>query len=420
MNLLISAYACGPHMGSEPGMAWNWIKNLSDFHKIHLITSCDYQAALESWVYENELDQKIILYFNDIGEKGAKMGLNQGDWRFYYYYYKWHKKTLDIANEILNTHAIDIVHQLNMIGFREPGFFWKIDKPSVWGPIGGLNFIPYSFLKNEKSRDKYVILLKNFLNYLQIKYSSRVHKALTKNDVVIGAVKNSQEAVKKYKNIDIPVLNETGASPFETNVLLTDTRYDTDEFNILWVGKAMFRKQLSLAFKIIHELKDLDKLKFHVVGIDENDTEYRVFQSQIKTLGIQNNVIWHGKISHRNVNEMMLKYQLFLFTSIDEGTPHVVLEAISNHLPIVCFDTCGQGECVNEKIGIKITLSNPENAVKEFAENILYLYNDRIKLKEFSKNCYERAHELSWRSKTNQMNLYYKQAIDNFKSISTK
>ena len=29
MKILINAYACSPGMGSEPGMAWNWVSNLA-------------------------------------------------------------------------------------------------------------------------------------------------------------------------------------------------------------------------------------------------------------------------------------------------------------------------------------------------------------------------------------------------------
>lgn len=30
MKILINAYACSPGMGSEPGMAWNWVSNLAN------------------------------------------------------------------------------------------------------------------------------------------------------------------------------------------------------------------------------------------------------------------------------------------------------------------------------------------------------------------------------------------------------
>ncbi len=49
----------------------------------------------------------------------------------------------------------------------------------------------------------------------------------------------------------------------------------------------------------------------------------------------------------------MQKSDVFLFTSVAEGL-HVVLEAIGNNLPVVCFDTCGQGDAVNDKVGKKI------------------------------------------------------------------
>lgn len=78
-------------------------------------------------------------------------------------------------------------------------------------------------------------------------------------------------------------------------------------------------------------------------------------------MGIEGQCIWHGSISHLQVQEFMQKSDLFFFTSIAEGTPHVILEAIGNNLPILCFDTCGQGDCVNKNIGIKIPLSNPQN-----------------------------------------------------------
>ena len=65
---------------------------------------------------------------------------NQGDWRFYKYYKKWQWKTYLIAKEICAEVNIDVLHQLNMIGFREPGYLWKLSKengvPFVWGPIG--------------------------------------------------------------------------------------------------------------------------------------------------------------------------------------------------------------------------------------------------------------------------------------------
>ena len=118
--------------------------------------------------------------------------------------------------------------------------------------------------------------------------------------------------------------------------------------------------------------------------------------------------IWHGAVSHDKVQEIMQQSDIFFFTSVAEGTPHVVLEAIGNNLPIVCFDTCGQGDSVNEQIGMKIPLSTPQQSTKDFAEKINYLYHHR----EVSKQCSQRQAELSWDNKAQQMIRLYNKILN--------
>jgi glycosyltransferase involved in cell wall biosynthesis len=116
----------------------------------------------------------------------------------------------------------------------------------------------------------------------------------------------------------------------------------------------------------------------------------------------------------------MRESQLFFFTSVNEDTSTVVLETISNNLPVLCFDACGFGAVVDENIGIKIPLTNPEHSVKDFAEKINYLFNNREVLKQMSENCSIRQQELSWDRKAVQMIELYEMAIEDFKQKHTK
>ena len=36
MKILINAYACSPGMGSERGMAWNWVSNLANIFELYI------------------------------------------------------------------------------------------------------------------------------------------------------------------------------------------------------------------------------------------------------------------------------------------------------------------------------------------------------------------------------------------------
>ena len=65
MKILINAYACSPHMGSEPGMAWNWILHLSAHCDLVVITEGEYKDKIESNKQGNYKKLSTILYNPD-------------------------------------------------------------------------------------------------------------------------------------------------------------------------------------------------------------------------------------------------------------------------------------------------------------------------------------------------------------------
>lgn len=177
----------------------------------------------------------------------------------------------------------------------------------------------------------------------------------------------------------------------------------------MWVGKFDFRKQLPLALRI---LKATNNTVFHL-DIYGSGNEVQVLEAHnlAKSLNIEQLITWHGNQPNNIVMEAMRKAHIFLFTSISEDTSTVVLEAVSNQLPVVCFDACGMGYVINEKVGKKITLSNPKQSINDFAKVLNELENDRNLLKEMAKNCKKRQQELSWNRKAQQMIELYKQTI---------
>ncbi len=403
-SILINAYACSPDMGSEPGMAWNWCINLAKHCKLHIITEGEFRNNIEEVLPTIPQGKNMHFYYNPISEEIRKMCWNQGDWRFYKYYREWQYKTYLIAKEIIKNNHIDIVHQLNMIGFREPGYLWKIEGvPFIWGPVDAKEKFPVAYLEGASLKAKSFIRLKNFITGLQLRFSPRVRKAVERASFVISASSESQKSFKKYFNIDSPLINETGCY-ISSNVKEFKNK---DTFNLLWVGKLDFRKQLSLAIRTLAKLNN-QNIRLHIVGGGEPS----IYKSLAKDLNVSHQCIWYGTVSHNEVQRIMEDSDILFFTSVAEGTPHVVLEAIGNGLPIVCFDVCGHGDSVNDKIGIKIPLSNPEQSVKDFANAIYLLKKDRTLLKQMSENCKQRQEELSWDNKALQMVELYNKILN--------
>lgn len=401
LKILINAYACCPDMGSEPGMAWNWCVNLARYCELYIITEGEFKDKIEGKLKVLPQAKNMHFYYNPVSEKVRRMCWNQGDWRFYRYYRQWQWKTYEMAKGIIAKVPIDIVHQLNMIGFREPGYLWKIaDIPFVWGPIGGMKQFPLAYLQGTTLKMRAFQRLKNVVNVLQIKYSVRVNRALHRADVLVSSIPDSYNAILKYKHLKSVIIPETGCE--WNNSVASHICKDGKSLTLIWVGKFDFRKQLVLAIRTLSELNHKENIKLWICGIG-NEQQVADYKALAEQLNVQDHIIWFGNLSHQAAMEIMSQADLFFFTSVSEDTSTVVLEAISHNLPVLCFDACGFGYVVNEEVGIKVPLSNPRQSVKDFAEKIEYLYAHRDVLTQLSQNCRQRQTELSWENKAKQM-----------------
>lgn len=412
LKVLINAYACSPGMGSEPGMAWNWVSNLAKFCELYIITEGEFRDKIEEVVPTLEHGKNMHFYYNPVSEEIRKMCWNQGDWRFYKYYREWQWKTYLMAKDICSKEKIDVLHQLNMIGFREPGYLWKLSKengvPFVWGPIGGLKQFPTAYLKGAGLKMNVFNRLKNILNVWQLKHDKRVGEAFKTAKLLVSSIPDSYSAIKKYKGLESVVIPETGC--FLSEDIPMD-RFDEKDFHVMWVGKFDFRKQLPLALRAI-AISDNPNIVLDIYG-SGSDEHIASVKNIIDSLGITDKVVWHGNQPNDVVMNAMRKSQLFFFTSVSEDTSTVVLEAVSNRLPVLSFNACGMAAVIDDKVGRKVSLSNPIQSAKDFARLLNELECDRALLKRMSESCKQRQQELSWEEKAKTMVKWYEKIVHN-------
>ena len=412
LKILINAYACSPKRGSEPGMGWNWCIHLAKYCELHIITEEEFKPIIEETIIKLPQKDNLKFYYNPVSEEVREMARNQGDWRFYAHYKKWQKKTLVIAKQIISEHNIDIMHQLNMIGFREPGYLWKIKYiPFVWGPIGGLKQFPVEYLKGASKKTILFNRLKNIINILQLKYDIRVNRALNCAELLISSIPDSQMAIKKHKKLDSVLIPETGT--FITDNVPT-IRFLSENLNVLWVGKFDFRKQLPLALKSLAETNN-KKIILNIYG-EGSESQVKTLKKLIVDLNIINQIVWHGNQPNTVIQKAMREAHLLFFTSVSEDTSTVVLEAISNRLPVLCFNTCGFGAIINKAVGRKVPLTNPQKSIVDFAEYLNMFYSNRPLLEELSENCKSMQEKLSWNVKAMEVVNLYKRVLSGSKT----
>src|SRR5687768_6426183 len=64
MKILVSAYACDPTRGSEPGAGWNWVRQAARFHDVWVITRAKNRRPIEDALREDPLPSVRWIYFD--------------------------------------------------------------------------------------------------------------------------------------------------------------------------------------------------------------------------------------------------------------------------------------------------------------------------------------------------------------------
>lgn len=413
LNVLVNAYAVSPNWGSEQGMGWNWVINLAKYCHLDVITEGEWQQEIESELIKLPQRENLTFHYLPVSDKVRKMCWNQGDWRFYWYYEKWQRRALEKAREICSQKRIDVLHQLNMIGFREPGYLWKIeDIPFVWGPIGGMELMPMAYLEGAPLKQRLFNKLKNYINRFQYTYSSRVRSAIDRASVLISAVKGVQDVLYDVYHRDSVLINETGVE-IDNSLKRRESKLG-QPLKIIWVGKFDFRKQLPLALRSVAAVGHKD-IELHICGTGPEKTLSEM-KELAESTGISTQCYWHGNVPHDRISKMMSESDLLFFTSIMEATSTVVLEAISVGLPVLCFNTCGFGPIVKEYAGITVELSNYNKSVQDFATALNKIYHNRNILANISKGILSFRELLTWDYKAKLLSSIYCQILKSDKS----
>ena len=118
----------------------------------------------------------------------------------------------------------DLIHFLCPIGYREPGYLWKLDVPYMWGPICGVNNVPWKLFKILTIKGKIRFLIRNVVNTMQFALSFRLRKALKGVDVLLTATtetKDKFDRICKNESIYIP-----------ENCLLVSPLLNSEKFKI--------------------------------------------------------------------------------------------------------------------------------------------------------------------------------------------
>jgi len=404
MRILFSCYYFSPYRGGEAAVGWQYANGLAQLgHDVtvlygDLAESMPMKIDVEKYKTDKGLPEnlKAIHVAPDACSRRIHDLHSLPGLFFLYYpaYRRWQKQAHKVAIRLHQDNPFDLVHQLTIIGYREPGYLWRLGIPFVWGPINGAASMPWGFIPGFGWKGRYQHIARNLMNWMQMRLPSRSRQAARAAKKVWAVTEEDRHMVENIWGCQVETMIETGASPSPDGKLRR--RIQGEKLRLIWCGLLEARKSLHLVLHAMSRLPANVDCELHVIG---SGAEHESWCKLSKHLALDKCIHWHGRVAHSNAQQLMSTGHALIHSSVKEGTPHVVLEAMALGMPVICHDACGMGVAVNEESGLKVPMKNPESSVRGFHDAIMRLWNDPKLLNELSKGAIRRAHELSWENK---------------------
>jgi glycosyltransferase involved in cell wall biosynthesis len=398
-KILVNCYACSPYQGSEPGVGWNFVKCLSEYHELHILTESKYQKDIDKY-FDAHPEERQYFNFYFITKNRYKKLRKIWPPSYYWFYRQWQKKALTLAVELNARYNFNVVHQLNMGGYREPGYLYKLSVPFVWGPVGGMDITSWKLLPSMGFYGTVYYFSRNIINLWQMRFKRRVRQCAKRSDAIIAATKDNYESIKNVWNRESILIPEVGLVNWiqEITPCLRDKN-----LKICWSGMHIPRKSLNLLLESLRLTVHCDNIELHVIGTGECTKKWRLEADLLK---IQN-IKWYGWVQKTEAIDIVKNCHVFCITSLSDETSAVLLEALSLGLPVIALDHCGFSNVITEKCGVKIPIHSKKQVVTDFAKAIDFLYeNDDIRI-NLSRGALLRAQDFTWEKKAEMINEIY-------------
>lgn len=408
MKALLCCRACSPGRGSEPGLGWNFAFAVSSFCETHVIVANESRPQIEEYCAAHQ-QETSNLHFHFLDEH-----LTTGkctEWfekklpTLYYYhnYRKWLRRAAALAEELDAREKFDIVHQLTLAGFRFPGYLWRLRKPLLWGPCGGLDNAPYRLLFSLRLVDVVGYMLRNLINTYQkhFGYAAVVYSRYA--DYILASTREGERVLKRIWKRPGEYMCEIGTKNSICDFTKLQEHIPGTPLRVCWVGVMNNqRKNLPLLFRALQFCKS--PVEISVLGDGALREQWEKLSRRIPS---RHRVVFLGSVPHEQVFAEMKRSHVFCITSVKDDTSSVLLEALQHGLPVIAPDSCGFAGVITPESGIKIDINWPGTFARLYGEALESLAtNEPLRLR-LSQGAATRAEEFAWTRKTLRLKEIY-------------
>jgi glycosyltransferase involved in cell wall biosynthesis len=292
-------------------------------------------------------------------------------WLFVYGLRRWHWLAYRKARSLHAGDRVAVAHQLGPVGFRNPGYLYRLGVPSYWGPIGGLQYIDLALAFRSNFRYGALSLVRNVSTFLAAR-SRPVRAAMKGFDRVSFATLTNERNFARLGYRRGPVLSDQATIDKAGQGSSQKSMRGT--LHVVWCGSIDGRKNIGMLLDIATCLwAARADCHITIIGSGRLLPNARALTEQ---RGLDN-VTFTGQIARDVVQHHFRKAHALIFTSLSEANTATFFEALEAGCIPLALDLDGFSSNITDEIGFKVDASRGwDDIVGQFTRYIAALSDD--------------------------------------------
>lgn len=386
-KIFISAYACEPGLGSEIGVGWHWVLEMSKYFDLWVLTRESNRLSIEPWIAKHpEIAHIHWLYFDlpkwaRFWKKGLR-GVRT-------YYNIWQLCTNSLVRRTMQENNIKVFHHLTY-----GNVLWKVSSYGqrqvfIWGPVGGLETIPAEFSRHYSWRSRIIEGIRRLsvkmlpLNRGFLARCSRADLILCKTEITRNLIP-AQYRNKAVLFTDVAVDSTT--QKFQNMTENGVTRF-------LVVGRLDAWRGFDLAIEAMADaVKKNPRIHLTILGKGNDETRLRKLVAQ---RGLNEWLTFAGSVSMKEYQRMMAETDAVINPSLKEGAVTVSFDTLAMGKPLICLDTTGYTRYFSNDYAVVIPRCNRKKVIADLTTAILRLTDADVR-RQLGEKAILAGKEFTW------------------------
>ena len=374
MKIFVSAYACEPDLGSEIGVGWHWVLEMSRHFELWVLTRESNRGSITPWIKEHPEYQGIHFIYYDLPKWARWWKKGMRGVRIYYNLWQW--RTNAIVKETMQENDIHIYHLLTYGNALWPASRFGQKQHFVWGPTGGVDTIPKEFTRHYGWKWRMIEAIRRCVVAL-LPLNRGFQRRCAQADIILCKSYSMREAVaEKYRHKAVMMTDVAVEASHPAEYQRRRAEDDTTT-KMLMVGRLDAWRGFDLAIEAL-ALAMKTRQDFHL-DILGNGSDHERIVSLVAYHGLERHVTLHGKVPMAEYYQMMADCDVVLNPALKEGAVTTAFDSMAFGRPLVCIDTGGYTRYFNDDYAVLIKRVGRQQVIDDLAAAMVRLANPELR-----------------------------------------